>query len=124
MLVIQLSGPEVLVQATSHVKQLQGRIEELRNRRMEMQSTMNNSSRSARIPVMEIRSRDDVFEVNLITGLRKNFMFHEVINVIQEEGAEVTSFAQFNDGDCVFHIIRAKVRKNNYTFGVIQEGEF
>ncbi|KAF2286640.1 hypothetical protein GH714_023129 [Hevea brasiliensis] len=92
--------PEVLDQATSHVKQLQGRIEELMNRRKEMQPTMKSSS--ARIPALNIRTRDTILEVNLITGLQKNFMLHEIINVLQEEGADIINFAYRSTCDSVY----------------------
>ncbi|KAJ9176395.1 hypothetical protein P3X46_011712 [Hevea brasiliensis] len=102
----KLSGPEVLDQATSHVKQLQGRIEELMNRRKEMQPTMKSSS--ARIPALNIRTRDTILEVNLITGLQKNFMLHEIINVLQEEGADIINFAYRSTCDSVLYSIRAQ----------------
>nr|XP_010940038.1 transcription factor bHLH162 [Elaeis guineensis] len=101
--------------ATSYIKMLQDRIEKLKQRR-ELQTSVegisNDISREMtigiRLPVIEVRHQDSNLEVVLITGLNKSFMFHEVISILEEEGAEVVSASFSAVGDKIFHIIHSK----------------
>ena len=101
----------MLDQATSYIRQLQDKNEQL-NRRKEAQSnpTSGSCSSSRLAPVVETRSEDGVYlELNLICGLHKKFMLHEVVSILQEGGAEVISLAYHNADDSVFYTIRSQV---------------
>ncbi|XP_065876048.1 transcription factor bHLH167-like [Euphorbia lathyris] len=83
-------------EATSHIKKMKMRIDQLELRRTKAKQEYNNhpcsSSDSSGLPFLRISSSDSTgVEVNLITGFTKNFKLHEVIEVLQEEGAQVTS---------------------------------
>ncbi|EEF37023.1 transcription factor bHLH168 [Ricinus communis] len=109
----------LLDEAISHVKQMHARIDELKLRkaqaaegyvqisRMDDQVAEDNNLRIVR-PVLDIRStaHDSILEVNLISGLNKNFKLHDVICVRQEEGAQVTSFSSHKVGDRVIYTIK------------------
>ncbi|KAF8407928.1 hypothetical protein HHK36_007068 [Tetracentron sinense] len=62
-----------------------------------------------RLPVIELRDLGTTLEVILISGLNKNFMFYEVISVLEEEGAEVMNASFSVVGDKVFHTIHSQV---------------
>ncbi|XP_008787951.1 transcription factor bHLH162-like [Phoenix dactylifera] len=101
--------------ATSYIKKLQDRIENLKQRR-ELRTSIdgiNNDMSSGmtigiRLPVIEVRHQDSNLEVVLISGLDKRFMFHEVISILEEEGAEVVSASFSAVGDKIFHVIHSK----------------
>ncbi|KAF2286639.1 hypothetical protein GH714_023114 [Hevea brasiliensis] len=90
----KLTVPQLLDQAAIHVRQMHARIEELKLRKEQAKGYGNFSrdshrtGNSSKLPVLDIRSSNYTVEVNLICGLNENFMLHEVIHVLQEEGAE------------------------------------
>ncbi|EOY18403.1 hypothetical protein QUC31_006515 [Theobroma cacao] len=79
--------------ATVHIKQLQRQVEELKQRKMQLddqESEAWNRVKSGRItPVLNIIDSDSIMEVNLVTGSDMKFTLGEIINIIEEEGAEV-----------------------------------
>ncbi|XP_048445237.1 transcription factor bHLH162-like [Pyrus x bretschneideri] len=110
--------------AASYIKQLRERIENLKERKEKAMRSQLGSSNSdigsiaaenavmtgSRLPVLEIKDSGSCIEVMLISGLNKNFMFYEVIRVLQEQGAEVVSASFFTVGDKVFHSAHAQVK--------------
>ncbi|KAJ4724496.1 putative Transcription factor [Melia azedarach] len=118
----KLSATKILDQARSYILQLQKSHEESLKKRKALfegdrdqerynltaESSSSSSSRLM-LPIMNITSSDSILEVNLICGLRnRNFMLHEIINVLEEEGAEVINATQQNAGDRVIYIIKSK----------------
>ncbi|KAM5572062.1 transcription factor bHLH162-like [Rosa sericea] len=112
--------------AASYIKQLTERIENLKERKeKELKSKLGTSNKSSinnvdrpnkavvvgsRLPVIKLTESGSSIEVMLISGLNKNFMFYEVISVLEEEGAEVVSANFSTVGDKVFHTIHAQVK--------------
>eukprot|EP00257_Ricinus_communis_P026840 XP_025014254.1 LOW QUALITY PROTEIN: transcription factor bHLH168-like [Ricinus communis] len=116
----KMTVPNLIDEAVKHVREMHDRIEELKVRkaqaaggyvqtsRMDDQVAANNS-RILR-PVLDIRStaHDSIVEVNLVSGLNKNFMLHEVIHVLQEEGAQVICCSSHKAGDRIIYIIKSQ----------------
>ncbi|XP_058194252.1 transcription factor bHLH162-like [Rhododendron vialii] len=119
-----LSQQEQLDQVATYVKQLKERVDELKARKAIAMGNNNNvtgtknhnketsSSMSEyfRSPVFELRDLGSSLEVNLVTGLEKNFKLCEVIGILHEEGTEVVSAVFSTFGDRVFHTLHAQVR--------------
>ncbi|XP_004298935.1 PREDICTED: transcription factor bHLH100-like [Fragaria vesca subsp. vesca] len=113
--------------AASYIKQLTERIENLKERKeKELKSQSGTSNKSSitnvdrannkavvvgsRLPIIKMSESGPSIEVMLISGLNKNFMFYEVISVLQEEGAEVVSANFSTVGDKIFHTLHAQVK--------------
>ncbi|KAM1981913.1 hypothetical protein ACFX15_038351 [Malus domestica] len=109
--------------AASYIKQLRERIENLERKEKAMRSQLGSSNsdigaiaaenavrKGSRLPVLELRDSGSCIEVMLISGLNKNFMFYEVIRVLEEQGAEVVSANFSTVGNKVFHSVRAQVK--------------
>ncbi|KAF7123955.1 hypothetical protein RHSIM_Rhsim12G0163800 [Rhododendron simsii] len=121
-----LSQQEQLDQVATYVKQLKERVDELKARKAIAMGNNNNitgtknsnkettssSSMSEyfRSPVVELRDLGSSLEVNLVTGLEKNFKLSEVIGILHDEGTEVVSAVFSTFGDRVFHTLHAQVR--------------
>ncbi|BBH03830.1 hypothetical protein Prudu_014801 [Prunus dulcis] len=115
-----LSQQKQLDLASSYIKQLRERIENLKERKEKgMRSQLGIDANStidadnammvrSRLPVLELRDSGSSIEVMLISGLNKNFMLFEVISVLEEEGAEVVSASFSTVGDKIFHSIHAQ----------------
>ncbi|KDO37635.1 hypothetical protein CISIN_1g039545mg [Citrus sinensis] len=57
---------------------------------------------------MNITISGSTLEVNLICGSNRNFMFHEIISVLEEGAAEVINVTQLNSGDRVIFSVLSK----------------
>ncbi|KAK4427148.1 Transcription factor [Sesamum alatum] len=126
-----LSLQDQVEQSTSYIKGLSGRVEELRGRKTQgvmMSSadptTSNKTSTGimggSKLPVLEIRELGSNLEVVLISGLCKNFMLHQVISILEQEGAEVVSVNFSNIDGQIIHTIHAQVKVSR--FGVDTSG--
>ena len=99
-----------LDQATSYIKYLRARIEKLKQRRLVQTSAARNEMGTGYLlPIIEVKYQDLNLEILLISGVNKSFMFHEVINVLEEEGAEVIHGSFSVVGDKIYHTIHSQV---------------
>ncbi|XP_065876177.1 transcription factor bHLH168-like [Euphorbia lathyris] len=93
-------------EAASHIKKMKMRIDQLELRRIQALQEYSNdpcSSSASSLPILRINSSDFTgLEVNLITGSSKNFKLHQVIQILQEEGAQVTSCSSTLKSDDLF----------------------
>ncbi|XP_044494528.1 transcription factor bHLH167-like [Mangifera indica] len=108
----KVSATQLLEHATNHIKQLQERVEERRRQRAlllkESIADENKKPSGSRLPSLNIKCSDLSLEIDLICGLEKNFMLHDIISILQEEGAEVISSTQYNAGDRIIYIIKSQ----------------
>ncbi|XP_074563885.1 transcription factor bHLH167-like isoform X2 [Curcuma longa] len=103
-----------LEDATSYIKILRERIEILKQRRL-LQVSKTRSTDVAigfGLPIVEVRCNDVNLEVLIVIsssgGVSKRFLFHEVISVLEEEGAKVVNANFSVVGDKIFHIIHSQ----------------
>ncbi|KAI4329555.1 hypothetical protein MLD38_027931 [Melastoma candidum] len=62
------------------------------------------------LPVIDLREWESGLELTLIIGESRNFGLHEVLSILEEEGAEVMSASISRVGDKVIHSIHAQER--------------
>ncbi|XP_025655298.1 transcription factor bHLH162 isoform X2 [Arachis hypogaea] len=103
--------------AARYIKHMRERIEELKKQKQHvmMESKNNNNNTimckniDTKLPLLELREFGSGIEVVLVCGLRnKTFMLYEVINVLEEEGAEVVTASFSTVGDKIFYILHAQ----------------
>ena len=110
MLQDAMTKQDNLDQATSYIKYLRARIEKLKQRRLVQTSAVRNEMGTGYLlPIIEVKYQDLNLEILLISGVNKSFMFHEVINVLEEEGAEVIHASFSVVGDKIYHTIHSQV---------------
>ena len=91
------------------MKKLRKRVKMLKKYKRQ-KSKEDTSSSLSRVSAMDIRSIDDsTVELNLVTGLKANFMSYEIIQILQEEYAQVLSYSRHTTSDSVIYTIRAQV---------------
>ncbi|XP_009618665.1 transcription factor bHLH162-like [Nicotiana tabacum] len=115
-----LSQQDQVDQTITYIEQLKERVEVLKRRKDELvaQGTGERSSTSKKVmttctletPAVEVRELGSTLEVILISGLKKNFALQEVINVLEEEGAQVVTAHFSTICDKVFYTIHAQVK--------------
>ncbi|KAA8533142.1 hypothetical protein F0562_033325 [Nyssa sinensis] len=107
----RLASPTLVDQATGYIKQLKEDVEELKRRKEELikdddQNSIKNNTEGSRLPVLAVRDTGTTLEVNLITGLNKNFMLREILSILEDEGtATVVSASYSTVGDKIFYTI-------------------
>ncbi|THU47552.1 hypothetical protein C4D60_Mb09t16770 [Musa balbisiana] len=113
-----------LDQTTSYIKYLRERIEKLKQTRLVQTSTARNEMGTGYpLPIIE----DLNLDILLISGANESFMFHEVMNVLEEEGAQVIHASFSVVGDNIYHtthshtphIIARVTKPTNFEFDSI-----
>ncbi|KAJ6799984.1 uncharacterized protein M6B38_205245 [Iris pallida] len=121
-----ISQHDHLDQAACYIKKLKARIEKLKQRKRLVahgggkppgndkepaaaDRELEAADGLAGLPVVEVRLREPILEVVLITGPAKRFLFYRVIAVLAEEGVQVVnaSFSVVNDK--VFYTVHSQL---------------
>lgn len=109
-----LAQQDQLDLAVSYIKHMRERIDKLKRKKEQgMKSNQANDlifDIDSKLPVLEVRDLGSGIEVTMVTGLNKNFMFSEVINVVEEEGAEVVTASFSTTGNKIFYNVHAQVK--------------
>ncbi|XP_016482586.1 transcription factor bHLH162-like [Nicotiana tabacum] len=116
-----LSQQDQVDQAITYIEQLKERVEVLKRRKDELvaQGTGERSRYSKKVmttctletPAVEVRELGSTLEVILISGLKKKyFTMQEVINILEEGGAQVVTAHFSTICDKVFYTIHAQVK--------------
>lgn len=101
-----------------YIKGLREKVEQLKAKRnTSMSLSLDGINRGMsggmmlglRLPLVEVREMGNSLEVVLISGVTRNFLFCDVIGVLEEEGVEVVNASISVTGEKVFHIIHSQV---------------
>ncbi|XP_043689765.1 transcription factor bHLH162-like [Telopea speciosissima] len=118
---------EQLEEATNYITRLENELEKLKEKKehlmgMERVSKSMSSGMMVELirtpPHIEIHDMGSVLEVILISDFDTQFMFNEIIRLLQEEGADIVS-AQFSvvNNQTYFHTIHSEVAETSLGFG-------
>ncbi|XWS22591.1 hypothetical protein CRYUN_Cryun29cG0049600 [Craigia yunnanensis] len=107
---IKMSVPELVDQATAYVKQLQKKLEQYKQMKVQLEekracATAYTMKSRMIPPVLNIRDLGSNLEVHLITGLNMEFALSDFISILQEEGAEIISASCHHAGDRAIYTI-------------------
>lgn len=107
--------------AAAYIKQLKERIEALKQRKAGCCDGGGAATEAAtaaagstgggggvRMPVIEVRCQDGTLDVVLISEAARPFKLHEVITVLEQEGAEVVSASFSVIGDKIFYTVHSQ----------------
>ncbi|KAI3849859.1 hypothetical protein MKW98_026773 [Papaver atlanticum] len=63
------------------------------------------------LPILQVRNFDSTtLEVVLITGMNKQFLYYQLITLLEEEGAEVVNASFATVDDKIFYTVHSQVR--------------
>jgi hypothetical protein len=102
--------------AAAYIKQLKERIEALKQRKAGgpgqaagcASASGVSSGGGVRMPVIEVRYQDGTLDVVLISDAGRPFKLHQVITVLEQDGAEVVSASFSVIGDKIFYTIHSQ----------------
>ena len=110
--------PDQIDEVINYIRSLQAKIEKSKEKketllgsRKRSRAFISESIPSLKSPKIEIREMGHALNVTLVTGYDDKFLFHEIIRLIQEEGAEVLNANFSVVGNSIFHAVHAKVSK-------------
>ncbi|XP_019152555.1 PREDICTED: uncharacterized protein LOC109149300 isoform X2 [Ipomoea nil] len=127
-----LSQQDQLDQAVTYIKTLRERVEKLEKMKKKMswgkeeessekKKKKKKKKKSAttaaaactllKSAVIEVRDLESTLEVVLMSATNKpNFMLHQLIRIVEEEGAQLQTATFSTAGDKVFHTLHAQVK--------------
>lgn len=76
---------------------------------LEIKNDKNMEKSSLKSPVIKVKEVGSSLEVVIITGKERKLALHEIIRVVEEEGAEVISATVSTVGLHAYHILHAQV---------------
>nr|GMC50620.1 transcription factor bHLH162-like [Ipomoea batatas] len=123
-----LSQQDQLDQAATYIKALRERVEKLEKMKKKMswgeeEEEEEESATNAagctllKSPVIEVRDLGSTLEVVLMSATNKpNLMLHQLIRIVEEEGAQVETASFSTVGDTVFHTLHAQASHSYYYY--------
>ncbi|XP_048500337.1 transcription factor bHLH168-like [Beta vulgaris subsp. vulgaris] len=121
-----LSQADKIEQATNYIVELRERVDNLNKRKGQLEMTGNQEAGTSSnqqnttlndvtmadsaLPIIDVKDLGSSLEVQLVMTLEDNIMLHEVIRILEEEGAEVVNATFSTSGNKVIHTLHAKVR--------------
>ncbi|XP_022727284.1 transcription factor bHLH167-like [Durio zibethinus] len=105
------SIPEMVEHATVCISQLQKRMEELKQRKVQLEADHISPQAVATgtiSPVIDITDLDSSMEVNLMAGTNTKFALCDIISILEEEGAQVLSATYHNTGNKILLSIHSQ----------------
>ncbi|XP_048422445.1 transcription factor bHLH162-like [Pyrus x bretschneideri] len=133
-----LTLPEQIDEAINYIKSKESKLQKSREKKeslvgtrkrshatsfinaesMEPKNLSIESVRSTKAPQIQIHETGSTVEVVLTTGLDNHqFIFYEIIRILDEEQADVVHAGFSTLGDTVFHVVRAEMHKSVLDFG-------
>ncbi|KAM1114255.1 hypothetical protein ACFX15_046177 [Malus domestica] len=133
-----LSLPEQIDEAINYIKSRESKLQKSKEKKESLVGTRkrshatsfvnvesmkpNNlsieSGRSTKAPQIQIHETGSTVEVVLTSGLDNHqFIFYEIIRILDEEQADVVHASFSTLGDTTFHVVRAEMHKSVLDFG-------
>ncbi|XP_042520947.1 transcription factor bHLH162-like [Macadamia integrifolia] len=117
--------PEQLEEATNYIKRLENKLERLKEKKehlmgIERLSKSMNSGMMVKLtapPHIEIHDMGSALGVILVSEFDTQFMFYEIIRLLQEEGADVVSAKFSAVNQTYFHTIHSEVGESSLDSG-------
>lgn len=133
-----LSLPEQIDEAINYIKSRESKLQKSKEKKeslvgtrkrshatsfvnvesMEPNNLSIESVRSTKAPQIQIHETGSTVEVVLTSGLDNHqFIFYEIIRILEEEQADVVHASFSTLGDTIFHVVRAEMHKSVLDFG-------
>ncbi|XP_021719042.1 transcription factor bHLH168-like [Chenopodium quinoa] len=98
-----LCQADKIEKATSYIVDLRERVENLNKRKEQL--------------MIEVKDLGSVIEVQLVVQQDRDIKLHEVIRVLEEEGAEVVNATFSTSGNYILHTLHARARNTRIGIG-------
>ncbi|KAK2370625.1 transcription factor bHLH162 [Trifolium repens] len=83
-------------------------------------SSSSGAKGSTKSPKIEIHEMGTSLQIIVTCGVDHQFIFYEIIRILNEENVEVITANSSLTGDSVFHIVHAEIPQSLFQFGVFK----
>ncbi|KAK8613333.1 hypothetical protein V6N13_101098 [Hibiscus sabdariffa] len=117
-----LSPPDQIDEAVNHIQRLKTKLNEYKEKKeslmgrkrsytctIDSSSTVIETTVSLKSPELKINEHGSAMEVVLMTGTDSQFMFYDMIGILNQHGAEVLNASFSAVGNTVFHVVHAEI---------------
>ncbi|KAK7257428.1 hypothetical protein RIF29_31407 [Crotalaria pallida] len=126
--------PDQVDEAINYIKSLEAKVKMAQEKKERLTGTRkkrsssttfeaNGSSISAKSPQLEIQEVGSSLQVVLTCGLDSQFIFHEIIRIMEEESIEVKSASYSLAEDSMHHVLHAEIPQTSLQFGATKVSE-
>ncbi|KAB5530062.1 hypothetical protein DKX38_020143 [Salix brachista] len=124
--------PDQIDEAIIYIKSLEERLKRARERKDGLTSSRKRSfactqdptpAATQKSPQLKIQELGSALEIVLTTGPDNQFLFCEIIRILDEEGAEVVSANFHVLGDSIFQVLHAQMKESDKGFGAAKVTE-
>ncbi|KAJ6433469.1 hypothetical protein OIU84_017206 [Salix udensis] len=125
--------PDQIDEAIIYIKSLEERLKRARERKEGLTSCRKRSfacthqdptpAATQKAPQLKIQELGSALEIVLTSGADNQFLFCEIIRILEEEGAEVVSVNVHVLGDSTFQVLHAQMKESDNGFGAAKVTE-
>ncbi|KAK7263671.1 hypothetical protein RJT34_31265 [Clitoria ternatea] len=125
--------PEQVDEAINYIKSMEAKVKVAQEKKESLQQGIRKRSRdcftksaansAAKSPQLEIHEIGSSLEVVLTCGLDDQFIFYEIIRMLNEENIDVRSANYSLAGDSVLHVLHAEIPQAFLQFGASKVSE-
>ncbi|XP_021719046.1 transcription factor bHLH167-like [Chenopodium quinoa] len=109
-----LSQANQIEEATNYIVELRERVENLNKRKHQLETTQNSTlddaTTNVRLPIIDVKEIGSNLEVQLVMELEHDIKLHEVIRILEEDGAEVVNAVFSTSDNKVHYTLHAKAK--------------
>ncbi|CAO2826375.1 unnamed protein product [Amaranthus hypochondriacus] len=105
------SQADQIEHARNYIVELKERVDNLEKRKEELEMIVSQEDTdSCILPVIEVKESGNNLEVQLVIKQDQDIMLHQLIQILEEEGAEVVNASFSTSGYKLIHTLHAKAR--------------
>lgn len=115
--------PDQVDEAINYIKSLEEKLkkskekkESLSGRKRSFSNFVSSFESASNLvaPKLEIREMGSSLQIILISGLDNQFIFYDIIHILEDEGVEIPNASFSVSGNSIFHVVHAQVIFFNY----------
>ncbi|KAJ9170945.1 hypothetical protein P3X46_019005 [Hevea brasiliensis] len=127
-----LSLPDQIDEAINYIKSLEAKLKKSKEKKESLSGRKRpfsnctssfESTSTSRAPQLQIREMGSSLQIVLISGLDNQFIFYDIIRILQDEGVEIASASFSVSGNSIFHVVHAQMRESDFSFGAAKVSE-
>ncbi|KDP24116.1 hypothetical protein JCGZ_25773 [Jatropha curcas] len=118
--------PDQIDEAINYIKSLEARLKKSQEKKERLSSKKRSfsdysnsceSTSTLKAPQLQIREVGSALQITLISGLDNQFLFCEMIRILQEENVEIVNASFSVAASSIFHVVHAQMRESDFMFG-------
>ncbi|OAY35292.1 hypothetical protein MANES_12G088914v8 [Manihot esculenta] len=124
--------PDQVDEAINYIKSLEEKLkkskekkESLSGRKRSFSNFVSSFESASNLvaPKLEIREMGSSLQIILISGLDNQFIFYDIIHILEDEGVEIPNASFSVSGNSIFHVVHAQMKESDFSYGAAKVTE-